>query len=72
MFSLPRRIRKLIGTVVLVVFIIVYCLAAMVYGATHMPGASVWAQTLFYLIGGLLWVIPAMAIVSWMQKPDAS
>ncbi len=72
MFSMPQRLRKLIGTVILVIFLTIYCLAAMVYGATHMPDASVLAKTIFYVIGGFLWVVPAMGIVWWMQKPDKS
>jgi len=70
MFSLPRRIRKLIGTIILVPYLIAYCLCAMVYGATHVVGASIATQTAYYLIGGFAWLIPAMVLVKWMQKPD--
>lgn len=70
MFSLSRRTRKFIGTIVLVVFLTIYCLTVMVFGATRVPDASVLMQTVFFVVGGLLWVIPAMAIVWWMQRPD--
>jgi hypothetical protein len=25
---------------------------------------------LYYIVAGLLWVFPAGALISWMQKPD--
>ena len=64
------RLRKLIGTVVLLAFIIVYSLSAMVYTTTHLEGASLLEQTVVYAIAGLLWVIPAAILVKWMQRPD--
>jgi hypothetical protein len=27
-------------------------------------------EVLFYIIGGLAWVVPAALLVRWMQKPD--
>lgn len=70
MIRLPQRLRKLLGTIVLVAFVSVYSLAAMVYGATHFQDASVLAKTLFFAAAGLAWVIPAMGIIWWMQRPD--
>ena len=68
--ALPRTIRKLIGAVVLVVFVMVYALVAMTIGAAKLPGASVWVQTAYFAIAGLIWVIPAGLIIKWMQRPD--
>lgn len=70
MLRLPRRLRKLIGAVVLLIFLAIYCLVAMAFGATRLPGASVLAQTAFYVIAGFLWLPPAMALIWWMQRPD--
>lgn len=65
------RAKKLVGTVILVVFISVYALTAMVIGAARLPGASALVQLAYYAIAGLLWVIPAAALISWMAKPSA-
>ena len=68
--ALPRTVRKLIGAVVLVVFVMVYALIAMTIGAAKLPGTSVWVQTAYFAIAGLIWVIPAGLIIKWMQRPD--
>jgi hypothetical protein len=69
--TLPRTVRKLIGAVVLVVFVLVYALVAMTIGAAKLPGTSLLVQTLYFAIAGLIWVIPAGLIIKWMQRPDA-
>ncbi|MGH6926425.1 MAG: DUF2842 domain-containing protein [Propylenella sp.] len=63
------RLRKLVGTVALVVFILIYALTAMTVAAAKLPGTSGWTQLAYYAVAGLLWVIPAAALISWMAKP---
>jgi hypothetical protein len=65
-----QRTRKLIGTAVLAVFVPFYALTAMTIAAARLPGTSGLTQTLFFAIGGLVWVIPAGLLVTWMQRPD--
>ena len=64
------RTRKLIGTIVLLVFLAVYATAAAVIGSGRITLAPQWAQFAFYFTVGLLWVIPAGLLVRWMQRPD--
>lgn len=68
--SLPRSVRKFIGAVVLVVFVPFYALVAMTIAAARLPGTSAWAQTLYFAIAGLIWVVPAGLLIKWMQRPD--
>jgi hypothetical protein len=65
-----QRARKFVGTIVLVVFIAFYALVTMVVASAKLPGAHGWFQLLFFVLAGLLWVVPAAGLVSWMQKPD--
>lgn len=67
---MPQRVRKLVGTVVLVVFISVYALLAMTLAAARLPGTSGWTQLLYFVVAGLLWVVPTLPLISWMQRPD--
>jgi hypothetical protein len=66
--TMRQRTRKLIGTAFLAVFVPFYALVAMTIAAARLPGASGLAQTLFFAIGGLLWVLPAGAVIYWMQR----
>lgn len=66
---MPDRLRKLIGSIVLVIFVVIYALIVMTIAAAKLPGASGLAQLAFYLVTGLAWVVPAAALIYWMQKP---
>ena len=65
-----QRTRKLIGTVFIAVFVPLYCLVVMTVAAVRLQGASTLSQTVFFAVFGLLWVIPAGAVIWWMQKPE--
>jgi hypothetical protein len=66
---MPDRLRKLIGSIILVTFVIIYALTVMTIAAVKLPGTSALAQLAFYLVTGLAWVIPAGALIYWMQRP---
>jgi hypothetical protein len=66
---MPPRLKKLIGTVLLVAFISLYALTAMTIAAAKLPGSSGLAQLVFFLVAGTIWILPAAALVAWMQKP---
>ena len=68
---MPERMRKLIGSIVLVAFICLYALTAMTIAAAKLPGTSGLTQLLYFAVAGLAWVIPAGALVAWMVKPRA-
>lgn len=68
--ALTMRTRKLIGTVILLVFIIVYAFATMMIGLWVLKEATGWQEALFYAVTGCLWAFPAMFILKWMLKPD--
>ena len=67
---MTARARKLIGTIVLVVFLAIYALAAGMIGSGRISESSVFVQVAYFLVAGLLWVIPAGLLIRWMQRPD--
>ena len=64
------RTRKFIGSTLLVIALPVYSMVAVAAAGTMLAGASTLVQTLFFLVTGLIWVLPAMALISWMLKHD--
>jgi len=62
------RTRKLVGTILLLVLIAVYSLIAMAVAVILQVNASKPVELLYYVIAGLLWVLPAGLIIKWMQK----
>jgi hypothetical protein len=67
---MTARTRKLIGTVVLLVFLALYAWAAVVVGAGRVTLAPHWVQLAYFFTAGLAWVIPAGLLIRWMQRPD--
>lgn len=65
-----QRARKLVGTIVLVVFVCLYALTVMTIAAAKLPGTSHLTQLLYFLVAGLIWVVPAGALIWWMGRPD--
>ncbi|MFN3890710.1 MAG: DUF2842 domain-containing protein [Beijerinckiaceae bacterium] len=66
--SLTRRQRKLIGTFVLLAFVVVYALVAMALAqARPLQEASKLVQGLSYALIGVAWVIPVFPLIKWME-----
>lgn len=65
------RTRKLVGAIALLVFLAIYALAAMMVAVVLQVNASKVVELIYYPVAGLLWVLPAMWLVKWMQRPDA-
>ena len=65
------RTRKFFGTIFLLVLVVAWSLLGMAIAQVPLLAASGWAQAVFYVVAGLGWVLPAMPIISWMQRPDA-
>lgn len=65
------RIRKLVGSIILTAFLIVYALIAMSLGSGRITEAQISVKVLYFAVAGLLWVLPAGLLVRWMQRPDS-
>ncbi|UOM33331.1 DUF2842 domain-containing protein [Acuticoccus sp. I52.16.1] len=62
------RVKKLIGTVATMVFLIVYVLMAMVLAVRLLPGTGGVTQLAYYVVAGLIWIVPVGALIKWMQR----
>ncbi len=68
-FEMPVRLRKLIGTILIIILVIVYALAAVTFASLLLGAAPWWVHLMYFFFTGLLWVLPAMLIIKWMEKP---
>jgi hypothetical protein len=67
---MPIRLRKLIGTLALLVLVIVWALLAMALAQSPTIRDNSLLSVAYYVIVGIGWVVPAMPLVSWMARPD--
>lgn len=63
---MPVRLKKLIGTVLLVLLVTVYAIVATLIAVAQLSESGPLVHFLYFLLGGLLWILPAMAIIKWM------
>jgi hypothetical protein len=63
---MSTSLKKLIGTILLVVLVIVYALVATAIAAARLADAPGWAQAVYFMVSGVAWVVPAMFIIKWM------
>jgi hypothetical protein len=64
------RTRKLVGTLVSIVFLAVYALLAMALAESRIQDASNIVRLVVYVILGIAWILPLMPLIAWMQRPD--
>ena len=67
---MQRRLRKLVGTLTIFVFVIFYALVAMALAESRIVDAPKLIQTTFYIVLGLAWILPIMPLIRWMERPD--
>jgi Protein of unknown function (DUF2842) len=65
--TMRRRTRKLVGTLVMLAFVLVYALVVTAVAAPILIGASQLVQAVFYAVAGLAWAPPLMVLIKWME-----
>lgn len=66
------RTRKFIGAIALLVLVSVWGLLAMALAQSVLTNINGFVATIYYVVAGLGWVLPAMPLISWMAKPDVT
>jgi hypothetical protein len=65
---MTTRLRKLIGTILLLAMVAAYALIATAVAGIVLPEAGKLAELAFYAMAGLAWVLPAGLLIRWMHK----
>ena len=63
---MTARVRKLIGGLGIVVFVIAYAALAVTISAV-LPQRW-WAELPFYLVVGVAWGLPVIPLITWMNR----
>lgn len=61
--------RRFAGSMILVVFVLVYVFFATAVGDVVMATKSGWVQFAYFAVAGIAWVGPAAWLVRWMYRP---
>jgi hypothetical protein len=65
-----QRPRKLIGTALLMAFVVFWALFAMSLAEGRVATLSAAMQAAVFVVLGLVWVLPAGLLIRWMSRPD--
>lgn len=66
---MPIRLRKFIGTILLITLVLLYALLATTIATFTLATSPWWVHLLYFLLSGLLWILPAMLLIKWMAGP---
>jgi len=66
---MPVRLKKLIGTALILVLVVLYALVATTVAAYRLADSAWYFHLAYFLFTGVLWVVPAMFIIRWMERP---
>lgn len=66
---MPVRMRKLIGTVLMVILVLVWALFFMALAQGRVQDAGAFWHFVYYVVAGMGWIVPAGLLIRWMQKP---
>lgn len=62
------RVKKLIGTIVTLIWLPIYALAAMGIGVHVLPHAPWYGSLAYYALAGTLWIVPIGLMLPWMYR----
>ena len=68
--ALKPRTKKLIGAIVIVIWLPVYALLAMALAVRVLPHAHMVVQFLYYAIVGIAWILPIGLMLPWMSRDE--
>jgi hypothetical protein len=69
--AMPIRIRKLLGAVALIALVVIWALLAMAVAQFPVVKANGLLETIYYVLAGLGWVLPAMPLIRWMSRGES-
>lgn len=67
--SMHPRLRSLIGTIVIICLVAIYAVAATAIASATLAQSPWWVHLAYFVLSGLLWILPAMLIIRWMAGP---
>jgi hypothetical protein len=68
MRTLTPHTKKLIGTIVILIWVPIYALVAMRVGISLLPDANPWVELLYYAVAGTAWILPIGLMLPWMTR----
>lgn len=66
--AMSAHLKKLIGTLAILAWLVVYSLIAMGIGVRVLPYAGPLVRLIYYVFAGTIWIIPVGLLLPWMYR----
>ncbi|NTJ42688.1 DUF2842 domain-containing protein [Agrobacterium larrymoorei] len=66
---MPPRLRSFIGTILIILLVISYAVLATAFASAMLAQSPWWIHLGYFVLSGVLWILPAMLIIKWMAGP---
>lgn len=67
---MSQSFRKIFGALLILALMAIYAIVATAVASANLADSGTWVHLLYFLVTGLIWILPAMYIIRWMLKPD--
>lgn len=64
------RTKKIIGVFLMIILVVTYAMIAVTVATYRLAESAWYIHMLYFLVTGLLWVLPAMWLIKWMETPS--
>jgi hypothetical protein len=65
---MPYRLKKFSGMLILVALVVLYAMIATTIATYRLAESAWYVHLAFFAFSGVLWVVPAMFVISWMER----
>ena len=66
---MPIRLKRFVGMLLLIALVVVYSLVAIAIASYRLAESPWYVHLAFFGFAGIFWILPAMFIISWMERP---
>lgn len=66
---MPQKLRSFIGTILIIILVLFYALMAVSIASAYLGQSPFWVHLIYFTVSGLVWILPAMALIKWMAGP---
>lgn len=67
---MQMRTRKAAGCFALLAYLTLYLALSATLGAILLPMLPSWAELIYYVVAGIVWVFPLKPLIHWMTRAD--
>ena len=67
---MQMRTRKAVGCFALLAYLTLYLALAATLGAILLPMLPQWAELIYYVVAGVVWVFPLKPLIMWMTRAN--